>query len=120
MEWYIPITILPGIALMILSTSNILIALNNEIKELNKDRRKYEAIIVGKLIQLKKLNYALIGEYLAAFLLVVAGVLGELLNNEMLTVYLVIVGVIFLTFSIGLLIHYSLKSLTIRQQHLKL
>jgi hypothetical protein len=34
MEWYIPISLLPGIALIILSTSNFILALNNEIKEL--------------------------------------------------------------------------------------
>jgi len=29
MQWYIPITIIPGIGLIIISTSNLLIALNN-------------------------------------------------------------------------------------------
>lgn len=34
MEWYVPMTILPGIGLIILSTSNFLIALNIEIAQL--------------------------------------------------------------------------------------
>lgn len=35
MEWYLPITIMPAIGLIILSTTNFIIALNNEIYELN-------------------------------------------------------------------------------------
>lgn len=120
MEWYIPITILPGIALIILSTSNILIALNNEIKDLNKDKEKYGPVIIKKLIQLKELNYALIGAYIAAFLLVIAGVLGQIMKNELVLICLIIIGVVFLSISLGLLILYSLKSLKIRQEHLKL
>lgn len=118
MEWYIPITLLPGIALLILSTSNILISLNNEIKDLNNDKEKYKLIILKKLIQLKKINYALVGQYLSSLFLVIAGVLGGITKNEPLLIYLVISGVILLSISIGLLIHYSFKSLKIRQEHL--
>ena len=52
MEWYIPITILPGIGLLILSTSNFLIALNNEIKELNNDKEKYQSIVTEKKLRI--------------------------------------------------------------------
>ncbi len=120
MEWYIPITILPGIGLIILSTSNILIALNDEISELNKEKEKYQSIIIKKLNQLKELNYALIGQYISAFTLVIGGILGKVSQSENLTIYMVVTGVIFLTISIILLIHYSFKSLIIRQEHLKL
>ncbi len=120
MEWYIPITIIPGIGMFIISTSNLIISLNNEIRELNIDKEKYEQIIEVKLTQLKKLNYALIIQYLSAFLFVVGGILGEVTKNESFIVYLVFLGIIFLTISIGLLIHYSLKSLRIRQKHLTL
>ena len=52
MEWYIPITILPGIGLLILSTSNFLIALNSEIQALNQDMGKYQVIVFEKIQQL--------------------------------------------------------------------
>lgn len=120
MEWYIPITILPGIGLLILSTSNFLIALNSEIQALNQDMGKYQVIVFEKIQQLKKLNYALIAQYLSAFSLVVSGILGEITENKALMFYLLLVGVVFLAISIGLLIYYSIKSLTIRQKHLKL
>lgn len=34
MQWYIPITIIPGIGLIIMSTSNLLIALTTEVTAL--------------------------------------------------------------------------------------
>lgn len=40
MQWIIPITVLPGIALIVLSTSNILLNLNNEVTQLNKEKEK--------------------------------------------------------------------------------
>ena len=120
MEWYIPITILPGIGLLILSTSNFLIALNNEIKELNIDKEKYQSIVTEKIGQLKKLTYALIAQYLSAFSFVVSGIFGEISKIEGMMIYLAFTGVVFLAISIVLLIHYSIRTLKIRQQHFKL
>jgi hypothetical protein len=120
MEWYIPISILPGIGLFILSTSNFLIALNNEIQQLNEDKEKHQVIIAKKIQQLKRLNFALLGEYGSALALVVAGILEGITHNETLTIYLVITGVFFFALSISFLIHYSLNSLKIRQEHLNL
>ncbi len=125
MEWYIPITILPGIGLLILSTSNILIALNQEIVELEVresklNKEKFRSIVKKKLAQLKNLNYALIGQYLSAFALVVGGILGVMVKDITVINSFVIIGVGFLSVSIGLLIQYSFKSLQIRQEHLKL
>ncbi len=88
MEWYIPITILPGIGLLILSTSNFLIALNNEIRELN-NKEKYQIIVAEKISQLKKLTYALIAQYLAAFSFVVSGIIGAILEIDIIMIYLV-------------------------------
>ncbi len=120
MEWYIPITILPGIGFLILSTANFLISLNDEIKELEEDCKKNYSIIKQKLIQLKKLNYSLIGQYLSSFFLVIGGIAGELFKNPNLVNYFVFAGVLILMISIALLIIYSIKSLQIRQEHLKI
>lgn len=118
MEWYIPITILPGVGMMILSTSNILISLNDEIRELNGEKEKYKSITSAKIKQLKRLNYALIVQYISAFLFVTGGVIGGVIKNDKPTIYLVFLGVVLLATSIILLIKYSLKSLIIRQKHL--
>ncbi len=120
MEWYIPITIIPATGLLTLSTSSLLIALNNEIRDLIIEKEKYESIIKLKLGQLKELNYALVAQYLSAFLFVIGGISGQITKIESVIVYLVLFGVVFLTISIGLLIHYALKSISIRHKHLTL
>jgi len=120
MEWYIPITILPGVGMFTLSTSRLLISLNTGIINLNSNKGLYKEIIDKKISQLKTLNYALIFQYISAFCFVIGGVLGELFDNEMWIIYFVLSGVIFLTFSIILLIIYALKSLKIREKHLTL
>jgi hypothetical protein len=120
MEWYIPITILPGIGLLILSTSNFVINLNTEIRELEEEKNMYSQTIIKKLSQLRVLTYALIGEYITSFFLVVGGFVGGLMKNDLLINLFVFIGVIFLCISIALLIYYSIKSLQVRQEHLKL
>ena len=82
MEWYIPLTILPGIGMLILSTSNLLIAINNEIRDLNQEKDKYGVIISAKIKQLKRLNYALIAEYVSAFVFVMGGILGGMTKSD--------------------------------------
>jgi len=118
MEWYIPITILPGIGMFIISTSNIMIALNDEIRELMIDTSKFRMVVHEKILQLKKLNYALIGQYISSFALVLGGVIGAITENEQLIIILVFIGIVFLAISIGLLIHYSIVSVKVRQKHL--
>ena len=120
MEWYIPITILPAVGLLVLSTANLLIALNNEISALHKEDERYITIIRKKLTQLKFLNLALIGEYSSAFLMVLAGIIGGLLPNQKFNVYIVLLAVFSLSLSIAILINYSIHSLRIRQEHLKI
>ena len=52
-NWYIPITIIPGIGLLILSTSNLMVALSTEINTLIHNTDENDVIINKKLIQLK-------------------------------------------------------------------
>ena len=54
-DWYIPVTIVPGLGLIILSTSNQLMALSDEIKILIERCIEID-IIKRKLSQLKLLN----------------------------------------------------------------
>ena len=92
MQWIVPITAIPGIALIVLSTSSLLISLNKEISLLNLEKEKYREIIDLKIIQLKRLNWALV---------------------------LLYIGILFFL-AIILLIIYGFKSIYIRQKHLKL
>ena len=121
MEWYIPITILPGVSLLVLSTINLIISLNEELKQLNKDRSLYLEIIELKLKQLKVLSYALIALYISLFSMVVSGILGSLLtSNQSISITVLLIGTLILSLAITLLISYSIKSLSIRQKHLKI
>jgi len=120
MEWYIPLTILPGIGMLILSTSNLLIAINNEIRDLNQEKDKYGVIISAKIKQLKRLNYALIAEYVSAFVFVMGGILGGMTKSDNVINSLILSGVGFLGIAIVFLITYSLKSLAIRLEHLNI
>jgi len=120
MEWYIPVTILPGIGMFIISTSNLIIALNDEIRELNVEKEKFHISITKKISQLKMLNFSLIGHYISALSLVLGGVLGGITENPKTIIVLVFSGVIFLAISIILLIQYAIVSIRIRQEHLEL
>lgn len=120
MEWYIPITILPGIGFLILSTANFIVSLNIEIKELEGENKTNYIIIKQKIKQLKKLSYSLIGQYIASFSLVIGGIVAKAFNDKGTTNYFVFSGVIILALSLVLLIVYSIKALKIRQEHLKI
>lgn len=120
MEWYIPITIVPAVALLILSTANLLIALNTEITDLHQEKRRYDAIIRKKLKQLKILNLALIAEYSSAFFMVFAGVTSAIYPTQHIQIALLFLAVFFLFLALIILIKFSIHSLKIRQDHLKL
>ena len=121
MEWYVPITILPGISLLILSTVTLTVSLNEEVKQLNKEKNKFQEIINLKIAQLKKLSIAMIGLYLSVFSMVLTGIIGSMIaDNQTLMMCILFIGTLFLSFSITLLIIYSIKSMSIRQQHLKM
>lgn len=116
-NWYLPMTILPGIGLLILSTSNLMITLSNEIASLIKERSTEESIISRKLVQLKTLNRAMVFFYIAVAFLAITGVLGGLqiasLKNSLS--YIAIVGIIIMLSGIFSLIKYSYKAVSIRQ-----
>jgi len=122
MPWYLPITILPGIALLILSTTNLLTALNDEISVLNLKKELYKSVISKKLGQLKLLILTIIGLYISAFLMVLSGLLIAVEFN--LTVNLpkivLLVGVLALFVAIVLILVYTIRSYKIRLVHLKL
>ena len=121
MEWYIPVTVLPGIGLLILSNSNLLISLNEEIIKLNSDKAVYLEIIGLKIKQLKRLNWSLVFLYLGVLFFLLAGMTGAVYHHENLfTGAAMIAGLLVLILAIVLLIIYGFKSVSIREKHLKL
>ncbi len=118
-NWYLPITLVPGIGLLILSTSNLMLTLSNEINLLIKETIESDAIITRKLNQLKRLNSAMVFLYIAVACLVTSGLIGGIGNrinfkNE-ISIYIAIAGIVVVLLALLLLIVYSFKAVTIRQ-----
>ena len=73
--WYLPITILPGIGLLILSTTNLIISLNEELERLLKEADEFQVLINRKLSQMRLLTYGMAGLYISTALMVLSGLI---------------------------------------------
>lgn len=120
MEWYVPLTILPAIGLIITSTSSFIIALNAEIIQLEIDEVKNKKVIPLKLGQLKKLGIANAFLYGSALVFLIAGLSKAVNSKEEVFSVLMISATIFTTIALVFLFIHSIKSVQIRQNHLKL
>lgn len=120
--WYLPITILPGIGLLILSTIHLIVSLNEELERLLKAADEFQVLIDQKLSQMRLLTYGMSGLYISTALMVLSGLIsfskrfeGVLLDEAGSIVLLISVGFIFL--SLIFLIVYSAKAVSIRRAH---
>ncbi len=120
MEWYLPMTIIPGIGLIILSTSNIMLELNREISKLEEAKHEKIEIIKLKLSQLKVLNISIVFQYLGVLLFLLSGIASPMYIDANIPKGLLFIGVAIISVSILLLLYYSIKSVNVRQKHLKL
>jgi len=123
-KWYLPITILPGIGLLILSTSNLAVSLNKEMEELLKEATSYERLISKKVDQLQLLTYSMTGFYISTALMVLSGIVSVLPNvgvglEKGWGLGILLLGVVFIFVSLVLLIVYSAKAVRIRKEHFK-
>ncbi|WP_462251264.1 hypothetical protein [Ekhidna sp.] len=120
MDWFIPITILPGVGMLVLSTTNQMLALSGEIERLLSARKDdYQLQIVEmKIIQLERLTQASTLLYVAAALYVLSGIAAVLLSATDFDKWILIVDVIVTFIALALLITYSYKAINIRKtQH---
>ena len=86
-------TIIPGIGLIILSTSNIMLSLNTEITVLEeREVILKKDIIVAKLKQLKKLSISIVFLYVAILFLLFSSILKSIiqLKSQLLQIFLLI------------------------------
>ncbi len=120
MNWYLPITIIPGLGMLILSTVTQILNLSAEINMLvSKECSVFQhAISARKIKQLGLLTRASALLYLATGSYVLSGILGVVFESESIvsvpsiTLY---VGTIFVFISIFLLIIYAFRAVKIRQ-----
>lgn len=124
MEWYLPITIIPGVGVLIVSTTNQLIALNIDIAQMitNKSCLQQVRIFEIKNSQLRKLAKATEFFYISCALYVFAGLSGAFTNVHLLSELLLIAGTVCLFVALGYLIVYGYDLVKIQQlqiEHLK-
>jgi phage shock protein PspC (stress-responsive transcriptional regulator) len=117
-NWYLPITIIPGIGLIVLSTSNLMVALSNELDKLISTC-KDDTIINRKMAQLKLLNKAMVCFYVAIALLLISGIIAGINDTYNFSTYLGILAIVVSTFGLISLIIYSIRSVNIHQNQFK-
>jgi uncharacterized membrane protein (DUF485 family) len=121
-KWYLPITILPGIGLLILSTARLMVSLNKEMEALLKEATNFEHLLQKKLQQLRLLTLSLTGLYISTALMVLSGLVSFLKNvaagaAATWGLAILLLGVALIFISLVLLIIYSVKAVNIRQGH---
>ncbi len=120
MEWYGPLTVLPAIGLIIMSTGNFIVALNNEIVEMEMSEKPNEQIIVLKLAQLKRLGIANASLYASCLFFMIAGLSNAIFSSENAQKYFMVIGVLLTTLALTFLFIHSFKAVIIRHKRLKL
>jgi hypothetical protein len=118
MEWYLPITIMPGIGMLIFSTTAQMMAISGEVGNLLSDKcTDFEHKIAGlKIRQIKRLTYSSTLLYSAAGMYVLSGIMGAFLTKlTFVSNLLLIMGTFAVLFALILLIIYAFKTIKIRQ-----
>ncbi|PWJ38635.1 hypothetical protein [Sediminitomix flava] len=118
MEWYAPLTILPAIGLIIMSTSGFIVALNNELTQLEQLKEKNIPIIREKLKQLKRLGVANACLYGSALIFLLSGLSKAIFQHEYIFKMMMIIAVIFTTIALFFLCIHSIKAIQVRQKNL--
>lgn len=124
-NWIIPLTLLPGIGMMIMSTSNLSTAISQEISGLIHEDEQNTHLIELKISQMGLLNMGLVALYLGAASFAITGLIGgvsavqNLMIHDTFTIFL-IVGIGCLLLATIFLITFSVRAVRIkRNQYLK-
>lgn len=122
-SWIFPLTILPGIGLIIMSTTNWSVALGGEIERLLNNDNCSRTIVKKKIKQLSLLNSALVALYISAAVCALGGFLGATFNYldssmEARTTVTIITstGIAFLLTATVMLIIYAFRAVNIKRQ----
>ena len=123
-HWYVPITIVPGIGLLLMSTSSLLAQLSLEIKNLISERADYKSLLARKLLQLKLINLAMVFLYISVACFVLSGLIAGLYQsthamNDDIPIYFSVIGIICCLVALILLITFSFRAVRIKQDQFK-
>ena len=124
-NWYLPITIVPGLGLLVLSTSNLMGLLSQEIKNLISEHAEYKTLLKRKLKQLKLLNLAMVFLYASIAFFVISGLVAGLYQSTNIMggevpIYLLLIGILCCLAAIFLLIIFSFRAVKIKQDQFRL
>ena len=119
-NWLLPITIIPGIGMIIMSTSGISNALSAEISNvLNRNMDSDRPIVDRKIHQLWVLSISLMLQYISAACLAISGLLGGLKLDQfgvvICTEILLFTGVGFIVIALLYLILYARRAVKIKR-----
>ena len=120
MNWYLPITIIPAIGLLILSTITQMLSLSSEISGLVSGQCSVfqHKISARKIKQLGLLTRATAMLYVATGCYVLSGIVGVIFENDgvwSLPSVMLYIGTVFVFIAITLLIIYAFKAVKIRK-----
>jgi len=120
--WYLPITIIPGIGLLILSTTHLIVSLNNEMETLFEEAGLNQSLMQQKLSQMKLLTYSMSGFYISTALMVLSGLVSFSQQFEVNALVnfsssILLAGVALIFISLLILILYSVRAVKIRRMH---
>ena len=121
--WVTPLVLLPGVALLVLSTSTRYGQIHSEFHHLLDERPASARLIAGMLLRRSVLfRNALVGLYLSVGLLSVASLIGGFaslaqLNTDLVVVALSFLGIVCLVYAAVALIRESTISLHIIRAH---
>lgn len=120
-NWIFPLTILPGIGLIIMSTTNWSVALTNEINRLLENMACDQSILKRKVKQLGLINNALVALYCSAAMCTLGGFIGSLwtysdiISSALLVTLVVAVGIAALLAATTMLIIYAYRAVNIKR-----
>lgn len=121
MEWYLPLTLISGGGLIIMSSASQTISLNAEIERLATDK-DFSDIVDRKVKQLKRLTLAMSLLYCSMLLIIVSALINavevEVLNT--FSFYVLMGGIFCLLFAIVFLVIYSVISVQVRQKQVQI
>lgn len=122
--WYVPITIVPGIGLLLMSTSTLLGQLSLEIKGLLEEHDDYKGLLKRKLMQLKLINLAMVFLYASVAFFVISGLVAGLYQsthamNDDIPIYLSVIGILCCLAALFLLMLFSFRAVKIKQDQFK-
>lgn len=119
MEWYFPITIIPAMGLLIMSTTSLILGISGEIGHILKDGcTSFEHKLAGlKIKQLTRLTRAVTFLYVCCALMVLAGVTDatNLLDNFQIGPVVFALGILLFFVSLILLIVFGINTIKIRK-----